>query len=368
MITMAVLLHTIPCGYGIMKYRLFNMYTIRNIDMKRAFKWLASLVIIVALVLAGLVGWFYYAPNTFQASDEVVALEIEQEDTGLDIAQKLEDEGLVRSGFAFRLAIRITGEGYKLQSGHYEIPKTISVHDLIPLLQKGKDKEITLTIPEGYTIGDIANLLEKEKICTAQEFLERAKVLLPYPYMRSTQVVSYPIEGFLFPSTYKIPVGASADDVITIMANEFDKQLTPALRQKAQAQGLNVFQLVTLASLVEKEALFDQDRPIIAAVFKRRLQEGMPLQSDATISYILGYAKVHVTLADTKLQSPYNTYINPGLPPGPICNPGMKSLEAVANAGTTDYRFFVADKEGHNHFSKTYEEHLKVVESIYGTE
>lgn len=336
--------------------------------MKRAFKWLVSIVIILIVIIAGLVGWFYYAPNTFQATNERVAFEIEKENTGVDIAQKLEDAGLVRSGFAFRLAIRITGEGYKLQSGHYEIPKKISVHDLIPLLQDGKDKEISLTIPEGYTIGDIANLLEKEKICSAQDFLDRAKVLHPYPYMRGVQASTYPIEGFLFPSTYKIPVGASADDVIKIMADEFDKQLTPDLRQKAQAQGLNVFQLVTLASLVEKEALFDEDRPIIAAVFKRRLQEGMPLQSDATISYILGYAKVHVTLADTKLQSPYNTYINPGLPPGPICNPGIKSLEAVANAGNTDYRFFVADKEGHNHFSKTYEEHLKVVESIYGTE
>ena len=186
--------------------------------------------------------------------------------------------------------------------------------------------------------------------------------------MHGTQETSYGVEGFLFPSTYNIPVGATADDVIKMMADEFNRQLTPDLRKAAQAQGLDIYQWVTLASLVEREALFDQDRAPIAAVFKRRLQEGMPLQSDATISYVLGYSKVHVTLEDTKLQSPYNTYINPGLPPGPICNPGIKSLEAVAHAGTTDYRFFVADKEGHNHFSKTYEEHLKVVESIYGTE
>ncbi len=336
--------------------------------MKRFLKCLLALMVLTLVVLGGLVAWFYYVPNRFDDTNETAVVEISKEATGVDIAQKLEDEGLVRSGYAFRLALRLTGEGHKLQSGHYEIPKKISVHDLIVLLQEGKSKEISVTIPEGYTIGDIAKLLEEKHVCTAQDFLDRAKVLRPYPYMHGTQETSYGVEGFLFPSTYNIPVGATADDVIKMMADEFNRQLTPDLRKVAQAQGLDIYQWVTLASLVEREALFDQDRAPIAAVFKRRLQEGMPLQSDATISYVLGYSKVHVTLEDTKLQSPYNTYINPGLPPGPICNPGVKSLEAVAHAGTTDYRFFVADKEGHNHFSKTYEEHLKVVESIYGTE
>lgn len=118
--------------------------------------------------------------------------------------------------------------------------------------------------------------------------------------------------------------------------------------------------------MVEKEALFDEDRPIIAAVFLKRLQIGMPLQSCASIQYILGYPKPHISIEDTKLPSPYNTYMHVGLPPGPIANPGMKSMEAVLNAPSTDYLFFVADKEGHHHFTKTYEEHMKVVESIYG--
>ena len=336
--------------------------------MKRIFKWLLGLIIVMILAVTGLVGWFYYAPNTFDQTNEVTEFTIGSEMTGVDIAQELEDKGLVRSGFAFRLALRLTGDADKLQSGHYEIPKHISVHDLIPLLQEGKAKEVAVTIPEGYTIGDIAKELEKNKIVKAQDFLARAKVLVPYQYMNGPQPVTYSVEGFLFPSTYQIPEGATSDDIIKMMAAEMNDQLTPDMRKKLQAQHMTIFEFITLASLVEKEALFDEDRPIIAAVFKKRLAEGMPLQSDATISYVLGYSKVHVTVADTKLQSPYNTYVNPGLPPGPICNPGIKSLEAVLNAGNTDYRFFVADKEGHNHFSKTYEEHLKVVESIYGTE
>lgn len=336
--------------------------------MKGLLKWIVSLIGLMLVAIGGLVGWFYYAPNTFVATDESVAFEISPEMKGVDIAQALENEGLVRSGFAFRIALRLTGDTHKLQSGHYEVPKHISVRDLIPLLQEGRVKETTITVPEGYTIGDIANELEKKHIVTAQEFLERAKLVVPYTYMYGPQPVTYRVEGFLFPSTYNIPEGATADDIIRMMAKEMNQQLTPNMRKQLEAQHMTIFEFITLASLVEREALFDEDRPIIAAVFKKRLAEGMPLQSDATISYVLGYSKVHVTLADTKLESPYNTYVNPGLPPGPICNPGIKSLEAVLNAGETDYRFFVADKEGHNHFSKTYEEHLWIVESIYGTE
>ena len=123
-----------------------------------------------------------------------------------------------------------------------------------------------------------------------------------------------------------------------------------------------------MASIVERESLFDADRPTIAGVFKKRLAHGIPLQSDATISYVLGYAKENVTIGDTQLQSPYNTYVSKGLPPGPIANPGKKALDAVLYAEDTDYLYFVADKEGHNHFSKTYAEHLAEVEKIYGAD
>ena len=150
------------------------------------------------------------------------------------------------------------------------------------------------------------------------------------------------------------------------MAGEMNKQLTPAIREQIAAKHMTIFEFITLASLVEREALFDEDRPIIAAVFLKRLQIGMPLQSCASIQYILGYPKSHLSIEDTQIPSPYNTYIHAGLPPGPIANPGMKSMEAVLNAPSTDYLFFVADKEGHHHFTKTYAEHLKVVESIYG--
>ncbi|MFR1985544.1 MAG: endolytic transglycosylase MltG, partial [Veillonella parvula] len=179
---------------------------------------------------------------------------------------------------------------------------------------------------------------------------------------------TYPVEGFLFPSTYEIPVGATPRDVIQMMADEMNRYLTPAVKKQIQAQHMSIHDFVTLASIVERESLFDADRPTIAGVFKKRLAHGIPLQSDATISYVLGYAKENVTIGDTQLQSPYNTYVSKGLPPGPIANPGKKALDAVLHSENTDYLYFVADKEGHNHFSKSYEEHLAAVNKIYGAD
>ena len=186
--------------------------------------------------------------------------------------------------------------------------------------------------------------------------------------MKGTRPATYPVEGFLFPSTYEIPVGATPREVIQMMADEMNRYLTPAVKKQIQAQHMSIHDFVTLASIVERESLFDADRPTIAGVFKKRLAHGIPLQSDATISYVLGYAKEDVTIGDTQLQSPYNTYVSKGLPPGPIANPGKKALDAVLHSEDTDYLYFVADKDGHNHFSKTYAEHLAEVEKIYGAE
>ena len=202
----------------------------------------------------------------------------------------------------------------------------------------------------------------------AKDFLAEAKTFVPYPYMKGTRPATYPVEGFLFPSTYEIPVGATPREVIQMMADEMNRYLTPAVKKQIQAQHMSIHDFVTLASIVERESLFDADRPTIAGVFKKRLAHGIPLQSDATISYVLGYAKEDVTIGDTQLQSPYNTYVSKGLPPGPIANPGKKALDAVLHSEDTDYLYFVADKDGHNHFSKTYEEHLAEVHKIYGND
>ena len=336
--------------------------------MRKALRYILILVIIGILIIGGGLGALYFVPNTFAQDDGTQVVVIEKGQTGTEIADMLFERGLIRSTQGFKLWLYLSGTNDKLQTGHYQIPNKVTVHELISLLQEGHVESIRVTIPEGYTVGDIAIVLEKNQIMKAKDFLAEAKTYVPYPYMKGTKPATYPVEGFLFPSTYEIPVGATPRDVIQMMADEMNRYLTPAVKKQIQAQHMSIHDFVTLASIVERESLFDADRPTIAGVFKKRLAHGIPLQSDATISYVLGYAKENVTIGDTQLQSPYNTYVSKGLPPGPIANPGKKALDAVLHSENTDYLYFVADKEGHNHFSKSYEEHLAEVNKIYGAD
>lgn len=336
--------------------------------MRKALRYILILVIVGILIIGGGLGALYFVPNTFAQDDGTQVVVIEKGQTGTEIADMLFERGLIRSTQGFKLWLYLSGTNDKLQTGHYQIPNKVTVHELISLLQEGHVESIRVTIPEGYTVGDIAIVLEKNQIMKAKDFLAEAKTYVPYPYMKGTKPATYPVEGFLFPSTYEIPVGAAPRDVIQMMADEMNRYLTPAVKKQIQAQHMSIHDFVTLASIVERESLFDADRPTIAGVFKKRLAHGIPLQSDATISYVLGYAKENVTIGDTQLQSPYNTYVSKGLPPGPIANPGKKALDAVLHSENTDYLYFVADKEGHNHFSKSYEEHLAEVNKIYGAD
>ena len=336
--------------------------------MRKALRYILILAIVGVLIVGGGLGALYLIPNTFAQDDGTQVLVIEKGQTGSEIADMLFERGLIRSTQGFKLWLYLSGTNDKLQTGHYQIPNKVTVRELISLLQEGHVESIRVTIPEGYTVGDIAIVLEKNQIMKAKDFLAEAKTFVPYPYMKGTRPATYPVEGFLFPSTYEIPVGATPREVIQMMADEMNRYLTPAVKKQIQAQHMSIHDFVTLASIVERESLFDADRPTIAGVFKKRLAHGIPLQSDATISYVLGYAKENVTIGDTQLQSPYNTYVSKGLPPGPIANPGKKSLDAVLHSENTDYLYFVADKEGHNHFSKTYEEHLAEVNKIYGAD
>ena len=331
--------------------------------MRKALRYILILVIVGILIIGGGLGALYFVPNTFAQDDGTQVVVIEKGQTGTEIADMLFERGLIRSTQGFKLWLYLSGTNDKLQTGHYQIPNKVTVRELISLLES-----IRVTIPEGYTVGDIAIVLEKNQIMKAKDFLAEAKTYVPYPYMKGTKPATYPVEGFLFPSTYEIPVGATPRDVIQMMADEMNRYLTPAVKKQIQAQHMSIHDFVTLASIVERESLFDADRPTIAGVFKKRLAHGIPLQSDATISYVLGYAKENVTIGDTQLQSPYNTYVSKGLPPGPIANPGKKALDAVLHSENTDYLYFVADKEGHNHFSKSYEEHLAEVNKIYGAD
>ena len=319
---------------------------------------LAAAGIFLPLVLYHMPGW---------GSMDTLNIQIRDNMTNQEIGSMLYDNGLIGNTVVFRMASAATGNANKLQKGIYELNGKMSMQELLAALQKGKDKEIKLVVPEGYSVARISEALERQGIMNRDRFKEAARhYAAPYAYMTppDTTHLGYWVEGFLFPATYELKEDQPPDELIQTMLDTFDKKLTPDMRKKIADQGMSVYEFVTLASLVEREAQVDEDRYIIAAVFKKRLAIHMPLQSCASIQYILGYPKAELSLEDTRIPSPYNTYIHAGLPPGPIANPGEAAMKAVLDAPETEYLFFVADKNGKHHFSRTYEEHLEKIKEV----
>lgn len=233
-------------------------------------------------------------------------------------------------------------------------------------MSRGRVKQARFTVPEGFTIVKIARKLEAEGLGSAERFCAAARDYAPYPYMQTADAaVLYKAEGFVFPATYDFPVGMPEHKLLELMVRQFDEEIKRLGAEKAaQQQGMALRDAVNLAAMVELEAVFTEEQPRIAGVFLHRLAIGMPIQSDTTIQYILGEQKELITFADTRLESPYNTYQNPGLPPGPIGSPGLDALKAVLQPERTDYLYFVAEKDGHHRFTRTYSEHLQAIKDI----
>jgi UPF0755 protein len=329
---------------------------------KRLFK--GILLLALAVLLAG--GFVYSLAQAVGASvvGEPQTVTIKQGMGTQAIGELLYERGLIKNVLIFRLVVKMEGQDGSLQAGEYILTKAMTVQQIIAKLAKGETAFRQFTIPEGYTIDQIANLLETKKLASAAKFKSYVATYAPYDYMNPRPDSKYKAEGFVFPDTYRVSAGTSEEQLARMMVAQFNSQFTPEMRQQAAARGLSVREVVILASLVEKEAQVARERPIIAAVFLSRLKLEMPLQSCATIQYILGYPKPELTVQDTEIPSPYNTYLNMGLPPGPIASPGMAAIRAVLAPADTDYLYFVANKDGSHVFSRTYEEHLAAIARV----
>lgn len=304
-----------------------------------------------------------------KGTGDKISVQIKEGMTTTEIADTLENKGIIYSSFAFRTLARLHGNDTDFREGTYYFRHNMSANAALQNLIIGPENVVRIVIPEGFTIEDIGATLEQNDLVTKEEFCQAAKDFAPYDYMQEAlkhKDIKYAAEGFLFPDTYDFDRSYSAKQIMEIMAQNFDQKLTPKMRQQAKDENLSIYELINMASLVEKEAKFEEDRPIIADVFFKRLAQGMMLQSDATIQYALSEHKEEFSIEDTKHNSPYNTYQHEGLPPGPIGNPGLASIEAVLQPAHTDYMYFVADSEGHNHYSVTYDEHLAIIDQIYG--
>lgn len=293
--------------------------------------------------------------------DKRVHVKISEGMSTSEIADILEAKEVIASSLKFRIVSRLRSYDGQMKPGTYVFYTGMNDEDVFAKLLSGEKYLIRFTIPEGFGVKEIAERLYSLDLIDKEDFLKAAEDFAPYGYMRKHKNVRYAAEGFLFPETYSIESDTPIEDILKMMSGEFDKRLTPAMREKAQELGLSLYDLTTLASLVEREVRYPEDRAIVAQVFLKRLKMNMPLQTDASLQYLLDEPKEDLTIEDTEIDSPYNTYKNIGLPPGPIANPGMDSIEAVLNPANTDYLYFVADRQGHNHYSNTYDEHLALV-------
>ncbi|MBQ9486497.1 MAG: endolytic transglycosylase MltG, partial [Selenomonadaceae bacterium] len=290
-------------------------------------------------------------PQTYEEDEgKRVHVKISEGMSTAEIADILEAKEVIASSLKFRIVSRLRSYDGQLKPGTYVFYTGMNDEDVFAKLLTGEKYLVRFTIPEGFGVKEIAERLYSLDLIDKEDFLKAAENFAPYGYMRKHKNVRYAAEGFLFPETYSVESDTSIEDILKMMAGEFDKRVTPAMREKAKELGLSLYDLTTLASLVEREVRYPEDRAIVAQVFLKRLKLNMPLQTDASLQYLLDEPKEDLTIEDTEIESPYNTYKNAGLPPGPIANPGMDAIEAVLNPAPTDYLYFVADRQGHNHY------------------
>ncbi len=275
------------------------------------------------------------------------------------IAADLLKAGLITSALAFKYVLYESGTENALQTGTYKVSASLSPRDLATLFQKAPGDQVALRIIEGWRLTEIATAVNKAfPAISTKDFLAAAVVGTRNNFVLSGLDPKAPLEGFLFPDTYFLRPDATVEQVIGVLIDTFEKKAGPALRTAAATRGTTIYDMVKLASIVEREARDRKESPLIAGLYQHRLDISMKLDADPTIQYAKGDWG-ELSLDDLKRDSPYNTYLNPGLPPTPICNPGLAALQAAAQPEKTDFLFFVAksDGTGDHAFAKTIEEH-----------
>jgi UPF0755 protein len=278
--------------------------------------------------------------------------------SALAIADRLHGVGAVSDPHAFYWLCRYRSAANRIQAGEYEFSAPLTPDQVLNKLVQGKVVLHRVTLLEGSTIRDVASLLDQAGLARESEISSLAR---DADFIQSLGMAHPSLEGYLFPETYHHPRHQSARNILRAMVQQFRQHFTEEMAQRGRELGMSVHQVVILASMVEKEAAVDEERPLVAAVFLNRLQKGMPLQSDPTAVYDMEDFSGPILSGHLKRQSPYNTYQVRGLPIGPICNPGLRSLEAVLRPARVPYLYFVSNLDGTHRFSSTLSEHQEAV-------
>ena len=314
---------------------------------------IAALCAVAAIALAAV--WGLLIPAGHNAPTLIT---ISRGDSISKVASELHSKGLIRSWEAFAAAAYLSGKWRKVQAGRFELTPTMTPLEILDAICLGTGKVWRgLTIPEGYTLRQIADEVEWAELLPADQFLSQAQMTVdfnpPFPIPRGS------LEGYLFPDTYRVDVGESASAIIQQMLRRFDNIIWQGLfHQQPTYGGRSLNDIIILASLVEGEAKQDKERPIIAGVLMNRLKRGTRLECDATVQYALGDGrKTRLTRQDLTIPSEYNTYLHEGLPPGPICSPGEASIRAAMTPAKVPYLYYVARPDGSHVFSVTFAQH-----------
>jgi len=331
-------------------------------------------IFIIFIILFGFYGLvLIYFPGE---GGKAVNFEIKEGIGVNQISRNLYDEGLIKNKFIFETYIWARQLENKIQAGEHELNTGMNMQTIVNKLTSGVslNKEKNITFIEGWNLRDIRNYLEEQGIKEVGDLY----ALAGFPAVDYNTVLDLPtrkdfsgefefleskpknlsLEGYLFPDTYRIYKDASIEDIIYKALDNFDNKLSEDLRAEIRKQSKTIHEVITLASIVEREARGEENKKIVADIFLKRLKAGMPLQSDATVNYITQKQDLRPSLQDTKIDSFYNTYKYKGLPMGPICNPGLESIEAVIYPKTNDYWYFLTTPEGEFIYSKTHDEHV----------
>lgn len=302
------------------------------------------------------VGGYPYDPN----NKEFYSVTVPQGAGTKTIASLLKENDIIKNERVFRVLAKIDKYEGRLQAGNFSLSPSMSMHEILDALLAAKGDTVRFTVPEGLDLARTAETLAKQGLIDIDVFWDEVENGdFDYWFIDKLPKNSQRLEGFLFPETYEIFVNSSEHAIIDKMLGQFDKVFTEEHITRMNELGKDINEVIILASIIEREALVSEDRPIISGVFQNRLDINMALQSCATVQYILGEVKPVLSTADTQIESPYNTYIYTGLPPGPISSPGKESIDAALWPVETDYLFFLAKGDGSHVFSRTYDEHLK---------
>jgi len=314
------------------------------------------ILVFLIIILVSLIIFWWQIRTPLNPIGETKIFKVSKGDSAKVIAENLKDTGLIKNPFLFRLYIFLALSQYSLKPGEYELSSKMPIRDIGDTLVLGGVNEVIITIPEGFSLKQVEDRLVGAGLAKRDELMNY-KFSKDVPPILSDKPKSVSLEGYLFPDTYRFFKDATLSDVISKMIDNLSNKLTPDLKTAIKNSSYSTYEILTMASLIEKEIPKDSDRSIVAGILWKRLKAGVPLQVDATLVYITGHNELYE--ADRKINSPYNTYLYRGLPKGPIANPGLSTIKAAIFPETSPYWYYLSTKDNTTIFSKTLEEHLR---------